>query len=90
MMKLLNMKSPKGNPVPNQFLIRQDDDTLYFQSYNSVIVKRDSQGAVTLDKNRWDYSVTTGKYRNLFLRETKKDTLKKIETGEYQLEDLNR
>ena len=90
MVTVLNMKSSRGNKVPNQFLVWTEDDTLYFQSYQTIIARRDTKGAVTLDKNRWDYSHTTGKYRNLFLRETKKETLKKIETGEYQLEDLNR
>ena len=31
----------------------------------------------------WDYSVTTGKYRNQFLNETKKETLAKLKSGEY-------
>jgi hypothetical protein len=29
---------------------------------------------VYLDSNAWDYSVTTGKYRNQFLGETKRET----------------
>jgi hypothetical protein len=33
---------------------------------------------VYLDENKWDYSVTTGKYRNIFLGETRKETQKKI------------
>ena len=44
---------------------------------------------VYLDENRWDYSVTTGKYRNIFLGETKKETQKKIDQGIYELTDLN-
>ena len=42
-----------------------------------------------LDKKYWNYSVTTSKYRNIFLEETKKDTEKKIESGEYVLTNLN-
>ena len=34
-----------------------------FQSYQSTIVKKVG-GKVYLDINKWDYSVTTGKYRN--------------------------
>jgi hypothetical protein len=33
--------------------------------------------------------MTTGKYRNQFLGETKKDTEAKIKSGEYILADLN-
>ena len=45
--------------------------------------------AFYLDKTYWDYSTTTGKYRNQFLGETKKETEKKIKSGEYALVDLN-
>ena len=46
-------------------------------------------GDIYLDRNYWDYSVTTSKYRNLFLGETKRETEKKIKSGEYILTDLN-
>lgn len=49
----------------------------------------DYGGQILLDKNCWDYSVTTGKYRNQFLDETKKETQAKIDSGEYILTDLN-
>jgi len=45
--------------------------------------------SVYLDCNKWDYSVTTGRYRNQFLGETKKETQAKIDSGEYALVDLN-
>ena len=62
----------------------------YFQSYNSIIVKFDRQfNKYYLDRNKWDYSITTGKYRNQFLGETKKETQAKIDSGEYILTDLN-
>lgn len=67
-----------------------------FQSYNSVIaLKAHSCGntgnccQVFLDRDKWDYSTTTGKYRNQFLGETKKDTERKIKDGVYILTDLN-
>ncbi len=87
-MKVQNMTSNStGREIPNQFLIYGDHETT-FQSYNSVIAtKRD--GRVYLDKDMWDYSVTTGKYRNQFLRENKKETEAKIKSGEYILTDLN-
>ena len=75
------------NGVVNQFII-EDDGVEYFQSYNSIIVK-DESGKITLDVNTWDYSTTTGKYRNRFLGEKKAETQKKIDSGEYKLADLN-
>ena len=44
---------------------------------------------IYLDIKYWDYSVTTGKYRNIFLNETKKETEKKIKDGVYTLTNLN-
>ena len=87
MVKVRNMKSSNGNSVANQFEIETDDAT-YFQSYNSVIAKR-MIGVVYLDEYYWDYSVTTGRYRNMFLGETKKETQAKIDSGEYILTNLN-
>ena len=77
----------RNGSVKNQFLI-QTDKGIVFQSYNSVIAAKIS-GKVYLDSNKWDYSVTTGKYRNIFLRESKKETENKIKTGQYELADLN-
>ena len=86
--KVQNMTSNSGNKIANQFIIYTDNGSI-FQSYNSTIVKRDS-GKTYLDVNKWDYSTTTGKYRNIFLNEKKKDTENKIKMGEYILTDLNK
>lgn len=84
-----NMRSSRGNDVPNQFIIRTDDG-VYFQSYSSVICFEERKtNKVYLDKNKWDYSRTTGKYRNQFLGENKRETERKIELGKYELVDLN-
>ena len=85
--KVENMRSSSGNDIPNQFLIFTEDGT-YFQSYKTVIVASTDNG-VFLDKNYWDYSKTTGKYRNMYLGESKKETEKKIKMGIYKLIDLN-
>ena len=75
-----------------------------FQSYGKTIVKIktfyegtrflcgkiiEERTQVSLDKNYWDYSNTTGKYRNIFLGEPKKDTVKQIKIKNYELVDLN-
>ena len=82
------MISSNGNSVPNQFIISINSIGTYFQSYSSIIACKTPKGIV-LDKNYWDYSVTTGKYRNQFLNETKKETEAKIKSGVYKLKDLN-
>ena len=87
MVKVRNMKSNSGRSVANQFEIETDDAT-YLQSYDSIIAKR-MIGVVYLDEYYWDYSTTTGRYRNMFLGETKKETQAKIDSGEYILTNLN-
>lgn len=67
-MKVRNMESPRtGRPVANQFIIA-DDHRMIFQSYDSMIVDIDFfNSTITFGKD-WDYSTTTAKYRNEFLR----------------------
>ncbi len=103
-MKVKNMTSNSGREVANQFIIsgasiQMPDDTYIgeaFQSYNSIIVLKAYECGNTgncfrvfLDADTWDYSVTTGKYRNRFLGETKKQTEAKIKNGTYKLAKLN-
>jgi hypothetical protein len=87
--KVTNMNSPRtGNPVANQFVIDMDDMEV-FQSYRTVIgTKR--RGEVILDEDSWDYSLTTGKYRNQWLGLTTKETKDQIADGRIKLEDLNK
>ena len=86
---MLNVtKTENFNGVKNQFLISTSDG-LYLQSYNSIIAFKSKDGKTYLDNYYWDYSKTTGKYRNLFLNETKKDTEQKIKDGTYILTNLN-
>ena len=69
-MRVENMVSPRtGEKVANQFII-EDGHTTVFQSYDSTIVTL-VYGAfteITFGAD-WDYSRTTGKYRNAFLAE---------------------
>lgn len=85
------MTNSNGNKIPNQFII-STPEARYFQSYKSIIVKityEDGKRVVYLDEYYWDYSRTTGKYRNQFLGEKKAETQAKIDNGEYKLTDLN-
>jgi hypothetical protein len=102
-LKVENMVSSKGNKIPNQFIIEeylhQDGSPSCtvkrktFQSYESIIARitGDPMGPdfIELDKDYWNYSVTTSKYRRLFLNEGTKETEKKIKSGEYVLANLN-
>ena len=83
-----NMTSPNGNQVPNQFIIWTDKGK-YFQSYRTIIAFIDNNNNVFLDKDSWDYSRTTGKYRNIFLGEKRDSTMYSIKIGEYELKNLN-
>lgn len=88
-MKVENLESNKGNTIANQFEITAPEGR-YFQSYKSMIAFIPNNGGkIQLDSIFWDYSKTTGKYRNQFLGETKKETEKKIASGEYELTNLN-
>ena len=82
------MTSLNGNNVPNQYILTTPEGK-YFQSYNTIIAFIDNKGQVFLDENKWDYSRTTGKYRNQFLSENVADTRNKIKSGEYKLTNLN-
>ena len=89
-MKTIQMTSnSSGRPVANQFELFDGLGNRFFQSYRSMIAKISNSGKVFLDKNYWDYSATTGKYRNQFLNEKIAETRKKIESGQYILIDLN-
>ena len=99
-MKVENMTSSNGNKIANQFIITEEGRGALgnfirretFQSYNSVIAIKtvwEDRTDIELDRGTWDYSVTTGKYRNQFLGEGIAETRAKIKSGEYKLADLN-
>ena len=87
-MKVKNMTNNRGNSIPNQFEIRTNKG-VYFQSYDSIIIFINNKGQIYLDSYYWDYSATTGKYRNQFLGENIKETRRKIKDKKYILKDLN-
>ena len=88
--KVRNMVSDKGNDIANQF-ISTTNKGRYFQSYDSVIAFIPfGNKPIQLDEYYWDYSKTTGKYRNMFLGEYKAETEQKIKEKIYKLTDLNK
>jgi hypothetical protein len=88
MKKITNMVSANGNKVPNQFIIEDDAGRIFFQSYDSIIAKVESN-RIELDEKYWNYSTTTAKYRNKFLEMTTKEIKEKIKSGEIVLSKLN-
>lgn len=87
MKTIINILSRNGHPRPDQTIIEEGNKEI-FVSYGTRIVER-KNGQVRLDRKFWNYSQTTGKYRNMFLRETRSQTEQKIKQGVYKLADLN-
>lgn len=96
--KVENMTNANGNKVANQFIVTTDEG-YYFQSYKTIIafeprhgLANTTLGRTVLDKDSWDYSVTTLKYLKIFLgleHTSKKEIEKIIENGTYTLANLN-
>tara|TARA_R100001082_G_scaffold99722_1_gene68572 strand:- start:233 stop:502 length:270 start_codon:yes stop_codon:yes gene_type:complete len=89
------MTSNAGNKIANQFVIFTDDG-IYFQSYKTVIAFKpfDSTKPTLLDYAHIDtvtkvWSVTTTKYRNKFLGGNTKEIKERLNSGIYQLAELN-
>jgi len=80
--EVVNMTTSTGNAAPNQFIIYFDNGSV-FKSYSSIIAVK-YKGQIYLGKH-WDYSKTTGKYRNQFLDEGVADTREKIKSNEYKM-----
>ena len=65
----------------NDIYCLRDDWDEWVVHYNKPLV--------ILDNLRWDFSTTTGKYRNIFLNEKKDLTQKRIKSNLYLLANLN-
>ena len=71
-----------GNETKNAEVISFENGQI-LKCYNTIIaIKLNNDIYLTKD---WDYSTTTGYYRNGFLNETKKETLVKISNKIYKL-----
>lgn len=87
-MKVTNMTSSNGNKVPNQFIIEDDNGTIFFQSYNTVIAKK-QDGRIYLDIDNYNYSKTTSKYLYKFLNMDSKQVHANIIHGVFIMSKLN-
>ena len=99
-MKVSNMTSSRGNPVPNQFIITDHGrgalgnftERKRFQSYDSsiaVITTWPDETRIELDSTYWNYSKTTSRYRNQFTGLTTAQTKAGIRDGSIKLVNLN-
>ena len=90
-MLVTNMLTRGGNKASNQFIITRSNREV-FQSYMTTIAVKYNDGLVILDAKWLDdplRSRTTSYYRNQFLGEDFKTTLKKVKDGTYKTGNLN-
>lgn len=86
-MKVTNLRSSRGNKVPNQYSI-ETGNKIIFQSYDSIIAEV-SNGIIYLDPVYYNYSKTTSKYLYMFLNMNKKEIQDGLRTGKIQFKSLN-
>ena len=67
-MKIQQLINDKMNPATNQFVIF-DGNKIYFQSYQTTIARYDVVTNELVLSKDWNYSRTTTKHLNIFLRE---------------------
>ena len=67
MIKAKQLINKKGNPAANQFVL-YDGNTMYFQSYDTVIAKVEGR-KLSLTNGALDYSKTTNKHLHIFLED---------------------
>jgi len=79
MMKITTM-------AKNQTICTMNNDMEFLQSYKSVVVAR-IRGKVYLDKNTYDYSKTTSKYRNRYLNVNNAEFKENLQNGKYTIVD---
>lgn len=69
----------------NQVIVTTRNGRMFLSYGVPVAFIRAKDGQVFLNNGIWDYSKTTGKYRNKFLGETLKETRQKIKDGAYKV-----
>lgn len=76
-MKVRNLINANGRAVVNQFVIEDGVNNFYFQSYDSLVAKREGR-VFTLGRN-FNYSRTTSKHLHTFMEAYAPSTLYRIE-----------
>lgn len=86
------MLTSSGKPAKDQYVVTYDDGSTAFESYGTTIAVRPvdyPKKPIRLDRDKWNYSITTARYRNRFLGEATAATRKRIKSGQYVLANLN-
>jgi len=88
--KIENLTSSRGKKIVNQFIITNEEGQ-FFQSYESIIAFKpnDPMEPILLDCKYWNFSSTTSKYRNQFLKCESKDIKKMTKDGDIIFVNLN-
>lgn len=68
-MRVEQMINNNGNGAMNQFVIYGDNGEITFQSYKSMIATVDENNKILSIGDDYNYSVTTGKHRNIFFKD---------------------
>ena len=90
-MKVTNMTSSKGNKVPNQFIIQDDNGITEFQSYETTIAQKNDNKSLPIKLDtKWQYSKTTSKYLYQFLGMKRNEIEAGIKSGSIIVTDLNK
>ena len=80
--RVQNVKN-NGKEISHQFEIFYEENNKHykiFQSYGSMIIKWEN-GIIVEVVRDWDYSRTTGKYRNILTKTTKKEFEKMLQNN---------
>ena len=88
--KIENLTSSRGKKIVNQFIITNEEGQ-FFKSYESIIAFKpnDPMEPILLDCKYWNFSSTTSKYRNQFLKCESKDIKKMTKDGDIIFVNLN-
>ena len=86
-LQIENLVNDNNNHAVNQFVVKLNGNVFY-QSYDTVIAKKDKEGKITLCSD-WDCSKTTKKHLYIWLRdntafryvEKEKDVIDAINNG---------
>lgn len=86
MTKVANMTSDNGNKIANQFILHEFNGDISLQSYDSLVCQI-RKGGLGFDRvvcfgRDWDYSRTTVKYVNKFLKDNGLTSLLGLRTSE--------
>lgn len=89
-MRVTQLINKNNNAMANHFVIDDDNGNSLLQSYKVIVAKIDYENdKIFLDRDFFDYSLTTKRAINFFLNNTHQERLKLIKENKIQLINLN-